>query len=90
MTQTASKLAASVQRAKTQPASAQETVVEAKPPVATAEQPAAAAAAEKTPRTPVRPASRTKPASKPAAVEDVSRGDHNGGQATFPNRVWPD
>lgn len=91
MTNTASKLAASVQRAKSQPA-ANKTEDVAAPVVSTPE-------VAPQPETQQRPARTSRASSKAktatnakVTAEQVSigNGDHNGGQPNFPNRVWPD
>jgi hypothetical protein len=91
MNKTASKLAASVQRAKTQPVNAPQAGAE---DVASAVTPAPEATAPA--QAPARPARapRAKPLVEPPSQAETlsSSGDdhHNGGQPVFPSRVWPD
>ncbi len=102
MTTTANKLVASVERAKTQGeelAAVAQTPSQAAPAQSAAAPSASPARTTRAPRSSAASPSRaTKPAA--AAVEptvNVQREDgvaqsdaHNGGQAVFPERVWPD
>lgn len=93
MNKTASKLAASVQRAKTQPAPA------ADPSIEQGVTPSPVAEGQTLePQATTRPVriSRAKtaaPAAKTSLMEGERLGEedyHNGGQPVFPNRIWPD
>lgn len=100
MTTTANKLVASVERAKTQGeevAAVAQTPSQATPAKVAAAPSSSPARATRAPRTTAAAPSR---ATKPATVESkdnaqredgVAQSDaHNGGQAVFPERVWPD
>lgn len=97
MNKTASRLAASVQRAKSQPVNttqdSTEDVAVAVAASAAAESPAPAEAQQRparAARSPSRAAKAATESQAAAAPESLGNGDHNGGQPNFPNRVWPD